>query len=132
MKKLLKASISFFSLNLKGKKDVILILTAYMQISCLIRCYPLRKYYSRYFLHDNSKTFDFAPYRKDLKLIRKVIKHMPGKHTCLKESLVVFLFFKRKGFHIPLYLGVSKKDEFQAHAWYDQNGSNGFDALDVS
>ena len=56
---------------------------------------------------------------------------MPGQHTCLKESLVVHLFFKKKGLFIPLYLGVNTKDEFQAHAWYDQNSSNGFDPLEV-
>lgn len=114
------------------KKDVFLIIMAYIKISWVIRVYPLRKYYHKYFQHGNMKPFDFRPYENELKLIQKVIKHMPGKRTCLKESLTVFLFFKSKGFHIPLYLGVSTKNEFQAHAWYDQNSSKGFDALEVS
>jgi len=86
MKKTLKAVISFFSLNIKLKKD----------------------------------------------LIQKVIKHMPGKPSCLKESIIVHLYFKRKGLNIPLYLGVSSEIEFLAHAWYDQNSSNGFCRLNGS
>lgn len=54
---------------------------------------------------------------------------MPGKQTCLKESIIVHLCFKRKKLNVPLYLGVSTKNEFQAHAWYDQIGSNGYNQL---
>lgn len=132
MNKTLRAFNSFFGLSLEMKKDVFLIILAYIRVSCLVRCYPLAKYYHRYFQHGHSEPFDFKPFRNELKLIQKVIKHMPGKSTCLKESLVVFLYFKRKGFHIPLYLGVSTKNEFMAHAWYDQNNSKGFDALELS
>ena len=131
MKNPLKAIISFFDLNVKKKKEVILIVITYFRVSCLIRCYPLRKYYHRYFMHDNSKPFDFLPYKDELKLIQKVIKHMPGKHTCLKESIIVHLSFKRKGLNIPLYLGVSTEKELLAHAWYDQNSSTGYSQLNV-
>ena len=126
MKKLLKAFISFFDLSIKLKKDVILIAITYLQVSWLIRCYPLRKYYHRYFQHDNVKPFDLTPYKNDINLIQKVIKHMPGKQTCLKESIIVHLSLKRKGFNIPLCLGVNTENEFLAHAWYDQNSSNGY------
>jgi hypothetical protein len=131
MKKSLKAFFSFFALNGKMKKEVIFIIIIYLQVSRLVRCYPLRKYFNKYFLHDNIKPFDFAPYRNELSLIKKVIKHMPGKHTCLKESLIVHLSFKRKGLNIPLYLGVSTENEFLAHAWYDQISSNGYNRLIV-
>jgi hypothetical protein len=131
MQKSLKAFISFFALNGKMRKVVVLIMIFYLRVSWLIRCYPLKKYYHKYFLHDNIKPFDFAPYRNELSLIKKVIKYMPGKHTCLKESIIVHLHFKKKGLHIPLYLGVSTEDEFLAHAWYDQNCSNGYNRLNV-
>ena len=131
MKKPLKAFISFFGLNGKMKKDIVFIMISYLRVSCLVRCYPLRKYYHKYFQHDNIKPFDFVPYRKDLSLIKKVIKHMPGKHTCLKESIIVHLYFKRKGLNIPLYLGVNTENEFLAHAWYDQISSNGYNQLNV-
>ena len=132
MKKSLKASISFFHLNGKMKKDVVLIIITYLHVSWLIRCYPLRNYYHKYFVHDNIKPFDFVPYRKELTLIKKVIKQMPGKHTCLKESIIVHLSLKRKGIYMPLYLGVSSENEFLAHAWYDQSSSNGYNQLNVS
>jgi hypothetical protein len=129
MKKALKASLSFIKLDGKVKKEAIQIMIFYLKVSCLIRCYPLRKYYHKYFLHDNEKPFDFAPYRNDLSLIKKVIKYMPGKHTCLKESIIVHLYFKRKGLYIPLYIGVSTKDEFLAHAWYDKSSSMGYNQV---
>jgi len=78
------------------------------------------------------KPFNFLPYKDELKLILKVIKHMPGQHTCLKESIIVHLFFKKKGLNIPLYLGVSTEEEFLAHAWYDQNSSKGYSQLNGS
>lgn len=131
MKKLFKAHISFFCLNAKMKKDVILIILTYLKVSCLIRRYPLRKYYHKYFQHDNMKSFDFIPYKDELKLIQKVIKHMPGKHTCLKESIIVHLSFKRKGLDIPIYLGVNTENKFLAHAWYDQNSSKGYSQLNA-
>lgn len=132
MNKPFKSFISFFGLNAKTKKDVITIIVIYLQVSMLIRYSPLRKYHDRFFLHDHNKPFDFIPYKQDLKLIRKVIKHMPGKHTCLKESIIVHLCFKRKGLYIPLYLGVNTENEFLAHAWYEQNNSNGYDQLKVT
>lgn len=132
MKKPLRAFIAFFTLPGRMKKDVILIIAAYIHASWLIRMYPLRKYYKRYFQHDHAEPFDFEPYRKDLQLIRKVIKYLPGKHTCLKECIIVHSFFRRKGLNIPLYLGVNTEHEFLAHAWYDQVGSNGYNQVNVS
>ena len=129
MKKPFKAFISFFHLNANKKKEVILIVITYLRVSWLIRFYPLRKYYNKYFRNDNNELFDFIPYRNELNLIQKVIKHMPGKHTCLKESIVVHLSFKRKGLNVPIYLGVSTENEFLAHAWYDQKSSKGYSQL---
>lgn len=114
------------------KKELLVIMLLYLRVSCLVRCYPLRKYYHKFFVHDHAKPIDLAPYREEIILINKVIKHMPGKHTCLKESIIVHLFFRRKKLNIPLYLGVSTKNEFQAHAWYDQNRSNGYNQLNVN
>ena len=131
MKRPLKAIKAFFNLNGERKKDVGFIMMSYIRVSWQVRYYPLRKYYHKYFAHDVAEPFDFVPYREDLILIKKVIKHMPGKHTCLKESIVVFLHFQRKGLNIPLYLGVNTENEFQAHAWYDQGGSNGYKQLNV-
>ena len=132
MKKLRKAVVSFFRLNRKRKKEVVLIIISYLHVSWLIRCYPLKKYYHKYFQHDNSEPFDFEPYKNDLALVNKVIKYMPGKHTCLKESIIVHLYFKRKGLYIPLYLGVSTENEFLAHAWYDPVKSNGYNQVNVN
>ena len=114
------------------KRELVAIMILYLRVSCLVRCCPLKKYYQRFFVHEDQKPFDFKPYRDDLIFINKVIKHMPGKHTCLKESIIVHLYFRRKKLNIPLYLGVSTENEFQAHAWYDQNRSNGYNRLNVN
>lgn len=131
MKKPIRALISFFRFSAKKKKEVILIIITYFRVSWLVRYYPLRKYYNKYFLHDNKEYFDFMPYRDELKLIQKIIKRMPGKHTCLKESIIVHLCFKKKGLDIPLYLGVNTENEFLAHAWYDQHSSKGYSQLNA-
>ena len=131
MKKPLKAFKAFFALSGRKKKDGILIMFLYLRVSWLIRFYPLRNYYHKYFEHDNKKPFDFGPYKNDLTLVKKVIKHMPGKQTCLKESLIVHLLFKKKGLNVPLYLGVSTEKEFLAHAWYDQVSSNNYNQVNA-
>ena len=131
MKKPFKAIRSFLALNGKMKKDVVFIVILYSRVSWLVRWYPLRKYYKKYFVHKNVEPFDFGPYRKELTLIKKVIKHLPGKHTCLKESIIVHLFFKKRGPAIPLYLGVSTQNEFLAHAWYEPEGSHGYKQVNV-
>ncbi|MGW8313957.1 MAG: lasso peptide biosynthesis B2 protein [Bacteroidales bacterium] len=126
MIKRIRVFLSFFGLDGQMKKDVVSIVLIYFRVSFLVRCYPLSKYYHKYFLHDHAEPFDFAPCMKELSLVRKVIKQMPGKPSCLKESIIVHLFFKRKGIYIPIYLGVNTEKEFLAHAWYDQRGSKGY------
>lgn len=111
------------------KRDVILVIFTYIRVSFLIRFYPLRKYHHKYFQHDQLNPFDFAPFADELKLVQKVIKHMPGKHTCLKESIIVHLHFKKKGIEVPIFLGVNKENELTAHAWYDELGSGGYSQL---
>ncbi len=126
MNRWLHAFITFFGLDGRMKKDVISIVLIYIRVSCLIRCYPLSKYYNKYFRHDHTEPFDFTCCMKELNLVRKVIKQMPGKKSCLKESIIVHRYFKRKGWYVPLYLGVNTEKEFLAHAWYDQRGSKGY------
>lgn len=118
MRKSLKACISFFRLPGKKKKEVVLIIITYFRASYLVRFYPLKKYYHKFFVHDQKEPLDLTTYRNDLTLIKKVIKYMPGKHTCLKESIIVHTYFKKKGLYIPLFIGVSTESEFLAHAWY--------------
>jgi len=127
----LRAVKAFFALSGKMKREVLSIIITYVRVSWLIRFYPLRKYYHNYFMHDIKEPFDFMPYKNELALIKRVIRHLPGKHTCLKESIIVHLRFKNKGLYIPLYLGVSTEKEFLAHAWYDQAGSKGYNQVNA-
>ena len=131
MSRRLHTFISFFRLDGRMKKDVIIIVLIYIRVSCLIRCYSLSKYYNKYFRHDHTEPFDFTSFMKELNLVRKVIKQMPGKQSCLKESIIVHRYFKRKGIYVPLYLGVNTDKEFLAHAWYDQRGSKGFNQVNA-
>jgi len=131
MKKPLKTIKAFFALNGRKKKNAVLIMILYLRVSWLVRWYPLKKYYRKYFVHDITEPFDFTPFRNELNLIKKVIKKMPGKHTCLKESIIAHLYFKRKGPAIPLYLGVITDKEFLAHAWYEPEGSSGYNQINV-
>jgi len=126
---LLKAIYSFIRLPLGTKIDVLSIVHIYIRVSWLIKCYPLKKYHDKYFKNDDKQPVDLKPYQNEIRLIRKVIKQLPGKQTCLKESIVVHLFFIRKGINIPIYLGVNTKDDFLAHAWYDEKHSIGYNKV---
>ena len=122
----LKAIYSFIKLPFRTKTDTLIIIFIYLKVSCLIKCYPLKKYHSKYFQNVDKKPVDLKPYKNEIRLIRKVIMQLHGKQTCLKESIVVHLFFKRKGICVPIYLGVSTDDNFLAHAWYDKEHSVGY------
>lgn len=97
-----------------------------MKVSYLIKCYPLKKYYSKYYQNEDKELVNLKSYKNDIKLIHKVIMQLPGKQTCLIESIVVHLFFRRNGNNIPIYMGVRTKDDFLAHAWYDEKHAMGY------
>lgn len=56
---------------------------------------------------------------------------MPGTHTCLKESIIVHLYLRKKGIILPINLGISTKNDLKAHAWYDNNEVNDFNKITI-
>lgn len=126
----LRLAISFFQLHRKDKINALIIIFLYLKVSYIVRCIPLKKYHHKFFQYSNEKPADLTLYKQDIRLILKVIKQLPGSQTCLKESIVVHLFFRRKGIKIPIYLGVSTKHQFSAHAWYNPSGAS--DYIEIS
>ena len=129
--KLSKIIISYLKLNWKEKRDALIITLLYIKVSCIIKCIPLRKYYYKFFQYSNEKPVDLTLYKQDIRLILRVIKQLPGSQTCLKESIIVHLFFRRKGIKIPIYLGVNTKHEFSAHAWYNPSGASEYIEISI-
>jgi hypothetical protein len=55
-----------------------------------------------------------------------VLQHLESEHSCLKESIIVHLYFRRKGISLPIRLGVKIDGTLIAHAWIDGLESNDF------
>lgn len=108
------------------KKDVLRITLLYIRVTCMTRLLPIRFYYKRYFNQRENETIDLLEHEEKLSRIRKTLCNLPGRYTCLKECIVVHLYFKRHGIYVPLYLGVNVENGFKAHAWYDPEKSNSF------
>ena len=85
--------------------------------------FPLKKNYNRYFDPAGQQPIDLLLYKSIINLIQMVPSHLPGRPSCLLESIVLHLYFRTKGIYIPAYLGINKKDGFFAHKWNNENQS---------
>lgn len=119
-----------FKCNRKKQIDIIRITILYVKVSLLINLIPLRIYYRKYFKEYPEQFVDLSTHMTKIQFIRRILHFLPGKCTCLKECIVVHLYFKRFDFYIPIYLGLSIEDGLRAHAWYDPDKSENFHRLD--
>ena len=107
-----------FSFSLKEKKKIFVIGFLKFKVDFILRFVPLKKYLFKYFENTNNLNQDLFLDPNEIKLIKRVLKNLPGGHTCLNESIIVHLYFKRKSIYVPLLLGINTNNNIQAHAWY--------------
>lgn len=55
-------------------------------------------------------------------LTRKASRHLPIEASCLRQSLLVWWFLRRRGLGVELRIGVDNREEFLAHAWVELDG----------
>lgn len=98
----------------------------------LVGFIPLKYYFTNYFSFSDLPDINLQPYHKEISYFNKIKKHSKIKISCLVESMVMFCYFKRKhNIVIPIRIGVSVKDDFQAHAWYQgRNTINEFQEIE--
>lgn len=126
MSKLLHAFPLFIKASWQKKLDGMRIIFLFAKASYIVKFVPLRKYHATLFCKVEKYPIDLSNHMAQINFIRRVLKVLPGSHTCLKECIIVHLYFKKNNINIPIYLGVNTKDGFKAHAWYDSNRSGEF------
>ena len=103
---------------------VIRIIFLYVKVSYIVKFVPLRKYYHKFFSHGDAQSLDLSKHRDKIRLIKKMMSILPGMHTCLKECIVVHLYFRKYDIYVPIYIGVNTSNGFLAHAWYETYETN--------
>ena len=115
--------------NHKVLYDCLIISFLTVKFTILVNFIPLRYYYRRYFGQQNDEFQDLQPFKAELSLIRRVNRNWPWHISCLMHSLTVKEFLKRKGILVNIAIGIKKSNGLQAHAWYLNNTSNGFQRI---
>jgi len=126
MNKIHKIYQFFICAPLEEKKKILYISALSFRVFIIIRFIPLRKYFYSYFNTKNDKPINLEPYKKDICLIKRVLKNLPIRHICLNESIIVHLYLKRIGIIVPIFLGIAKNSGINAHAWYYSSEENNF------
>lgn len=115
-----------------GKRLFILrILILYTQVSIIVDFFPVKKYFSSYFLnsHTLDEDVDLQPLRKEIGSIKRILRNCPFNISCLKESMVIQKYFRKQRILIPIYLGINKEMQMKAHAWVLNETSIGYTTL---
>lgn len=61
--------------------------------------------------------------RRTCRMVGAAQRRLPGKFTCLEESLVLWYLLRGQGIAARLRIGVRKINEkFEAHAWVEYGG----------
>jgi len=55
-------------------------------------------------------------------LTRKADRHLPIRASCLRQSLLVWWFLRRRGLGAKLRIGVNNREEFLANGWVELEG----------
>lgn len=87
----------------------------------MVKYFPLRFYYKKYFSNNNGQNLDLQSFNKDITLIKRILRSVPWKITCLMESLIIKNYLFRYGIVLPIVVGIRINDKLEAHAWYDLN-----------
>lgn len=117
----------FVLLPNKTKIAIIWIVCYYIKAIVIVKFFPLKSYFNKYFsLSQINHDLEFVNHNDKTRIISKVLKYFPRGSSCLIESLVVHLYFKRLKIYVPLHLGISIKHDLRAHAWYYNSPSHDY------
>lgn len=109
---------TFIKLPFRAKADSFYMVCILAYTSLLVQLLPLRFYYSKYLEgKGHHATADMQLYSEKIRLIKRVVKHVPWKVTCLMESLAFHIYFKQSGIEVPVTIGLKTGVNMKAHAW---------------
>lgn len=111
------------------KMKSIQIIFLFLKTDIILKFFPLNRYFYKYFETNGYNTADIQSYIKDIRLIKKIGRYLPGKYSCLKESIALHLYLRRKNIYAPIILGIKKNRNIFAHSWLDPNEKNDFNRL---
>jgi len=113
-------------LDILQKRNVLLIIFLSIKITIMVRYIPLRYYFDKYLSKMQKDSIDLQHFNYDICLIKRIIRFIPWKITCLMESLIVKNYLFKYEVYLPISVGVDNSKEIKAHAWYIGEMLEGF------
>jgi len=108
----------FFMIPFPQKMAIIKMIFILSYSSILVKLVPLKYYYRYYILRPSVETpCGLQPIKGQIRLYTKVMNIFPWRITCLMQSMAFHIYFKRMGFHVPIYIGLKIEEHLLAHAW---------------
>lgn len=71
-----------------------------------------------------SKSFRSCSLDQIVRNVKRVVRFIPGKDTCLVRAMAAQILCLEEGYPVRFHIGVSKdeRDLFKAHAWVENEG----------
>jgi len=111
---------SFFKLTNNKKSLIIksLILMIFIRITITIFSFSINKKISKIFSRTNKNQNDLVTVKDIIWSIYTVSDYIP-RATCLTQAITAQILLSRHNHPSKLKIGVTKNDEFEAHAWLE-------------
>lgn len=126
MSNIYKAIKHFFSCSMSDKIDIVYILFIGAWISLLVKYIPIKYYYSHFFASNKKCPQSLQPFMRKIGIVYRIFSFLPWKVSCLVECMIVKQFLLKYDVCLKINLGVILNNGMEAHAWYDDSLSNGF------
>jgi hypothetical protein len=109
----------FLQLDAKVQRFMIRFVLCLLKAKVLVRFVPLKYYFKKVFTNNDFAHADLQQYYFQFSLLKKVIRRLPVRTTCLEESMAMQFYFRKFNVELPVILGIRKEDndKLHAHAW---------------
>lgn len=126
MNKLFSAIRFFLRLSGKERINLLRIILILTKVYIIVKLFPLRFYYERFFSQSRCETIDLQPFKHQIDLIKLASIYLPFNITCLMQSMAIKLYLEKYNVLAPICLGIKNKQTLSAHAWILDTDSNGY------
>jgi hypothetical protein len=100
-------------------------------LKVIVKYLPLKWYYNYFFNNHCHEEQDLQPFINEIDHVKRIIKSLPWNCSCLIESFILHIYFRKSNLLLPIELGISLKNNFRAHAWNFESSRRGYNKIHI-